>query len=59
MEEIAARHRKEQKALDGEKRAAIKKTKSVCAKGKKAKEEIAAYVILSQLVLFVGCTQLV
>ena len=42
MEEIAARHRKEVKALDGEKRAAVKKAKST--KGKKAKEEIAAYV---------------
>lgn len=45
MEDIAARHRKELKALDGEKRAAIKKAKSVAggaAKGKKAKEEIAA-----------------
>lgn len=40
MEEIESRHRKELKALDGEKRAALKKAKGT--KGKKAKEVLAA-----------------
>lgn len=44
MEELLAQHRKELKALDGEKRAAIKKAKAT--KGKKAKDEIAGYVLL-------------
>jgi NAD(P)H-hydrate repair Nnr-like enzyme with NAD(P)H-hydrate dehydratase domain len=44
MEDILTRHRKEFKALDGEKRAAIKKAKTT--KGKKAKDEIQAYVLL-------------
>lgn len=38
-EEVEARHKKEIKALDGEKRAAIKKSKGT--KGKKAKEAVA------------------
>ena len=38
MEELLSQHRKESKALDGEKRAAIKKAKAT--KGKKAKDEI-------------------
>lgn len=42
MEELQSQHRKELKALDGEKRAAIKKAKAT--KGKKAKDEIARYV---------------
>lgn len=41
MEEIQARHRKELKALDGEKRASLKKTKATAGKGKKAKEMLA------------------
>jgi hypothetical protein len=40
MEETQARHRKELKSLEGEKRAALKKAKG--AKGKKAKEALAA-----------------
>jgi NAD(P)H-hydrate repair Nnr-like enzyme with NAD(P)H-hydrate dehydratase domain len=44
MEDILTRQRKEFKALDGEKRAAIKKAKTT--KGKKAKDEIQAYVLL-------------
>jgi hypothetical protein len=42
MEELLAKHRKELKVLDGEKRAAIKKAKAT--KGKKSKDEIAMYV---------------
>ena len=34
-------HRKEIKALDGEKRATLKKTKGTAGKGKKAKEKLA------------------
>lgn len=40
-EEIEARHRKEIKALDGEKRATLKKTKATTGKGKKGKEKLA------------------
>jgi len=39
-EEVESWHRKELKALEGERRAAVKKLKST--KGKKAKETIAA-----------------
>jgi hypothetical protein len=39
MDEIQTRHKKELKALDGEKRAAIKKAKAL--KGKKGKEALA------------------
>lgn len=39
MEKLEARHRKELKALEGEKRAALKKAKST--KGKQAKEALA------------------
>ena len=42
MEELLSQHRKEIKALDGEKRAAIKKAKAT--KGKKSKDDIARYV---------------
>jgi hypothetical protein len=42
MDEIVSRHKKEVKQLEGEKRAALKKAKSL--KGKKAKEETASYV---------------
>ena len=42
MEELLSQHRKEIKALDGEKRAAVKKAKAT--KGKKAKDEIVRYV---------------
>jgi hypothetical protein len=38
LEEVQARHRKEIKALDGEKRAQLKKAKATAGKGKKAKE---------------------
>jgi len=41
MEELLVQHRKELKALDGEKRAAIKKAKAT--KGKKSKDEFAGY----------------
>mgnify|MGYP000076606127 CR=1 FL=1 len=41
-DEIKARHRKELKTLEGEKRAAIKKTKSTA--GKKAKALVSEYV---------------
>jgi hypothetical protein len=37
-EELEVRHRKELKALDGEKRAALKKTKATAGKGKKGKD---------------------
>jgi hypothetical protein len=40
MEEVQARHRKELKTLEGEHRAAVKKTKA--SKGKKAKEDVSA-----------------
>ena len=40
-DEVQARHRKELKALDGEKRATLKKTKATAGKGKKAKEKLA------------------
>jgi len=39
-EEIAARHKKELKALDTEKRAALKKVKGTAGKSKKAKDLI-------------------
>lgn len=45
MADLHARHRKELKALEGEKRAAIKKTKATT--GKKGKDLVAAYVELS------------
>jgi hypothetical protein len=38
MEEIQSRHKKELKALDGEKRSAIKKAKAL--KGKKGKDAL-------------------
>jgi hypothetical protein len=38
--DIGTRHRKELKALEGERRAAIKKVKGI--KGKKGKDEVAA-----------------
>jgi hypothetical protein len=41
LEETQTRHRKELKALDGEKRADLKKTKATAGKGKKAKEKLA------------------
>jgi hypothetical protein len=41
-EDVEARHRKELKALEGERRAELKKAKAT--KGKKAKDEVAAYV---------------
>ena len=44
MEELLSRHRKELKVLDGEKRAYIKKAKTT--KGKKAKDEVASYVVV-------------
>jgi hypothetical protein len=42
MEDIEARHKKELKALDGAKRAAVKKAKSTSGNSKKAKEVLAA-----------------
>jgi uncharacterized coiled-coil protein SlyX len=42
IESILARHKKEVKQLDGEKRAALKKVKSL--KGQKAKDQTIAYV---------------
>lgn len=45
-DEIEARHKKELKALETEKRAAIKKVKGTAGKGKKAKELLAEYVTL-------------
>ena len=41
MEEMQARHKKEVKTLDGEKRSQVKKTKQTAGKGKKAKEKLA------------------
>ena len=41
-EDIEARHKKELKAFDTEKRAAIKKVKGTAGKGKKGKELLAA-----------------
>jgi hypothetical protein len=41
MEEVQSRHRKEVKAWDGEKRAALKKAKAL--KGKKGKETLERY----------------
>jgi hypothetical protein len=38
MEELNAKHNKDLKALDGEKRAAIKKVKGTAGKGKKLKD---------------------
>jgi hypothetical protein len=38
LEEVQIRHRKEIKALDGEKRAQLKKVKATAGKGKKGKE---------------------
>jgi len=40
LEETQARHRKELKALDGEKRASLKKAKTTAGKGKKAKDKL-------------------
>lgn len=48
MEDTIARQKKELKALEGEKRAAVKKAKGV--KGKKGKE------LLARLVFLVGAT---
>lgn len=41
-EDMESRHRKELKALEGEKRAAVKKAKGRGGKGKKGKEMLAA-----------------
>jgi hypothetical protein len=41
-EEFETRHKKEQKALDGAKRAALKKAKSTAGNSKRAKEALAA-----------------
>ena len=40
--EVEARHKKELKALDTEKRTALKKIKGTAGKGKKAKDLLAA-----------------
>lgn len=44
LEETHAIHRKEVKALDGEKRATLKKTKATAGKGKKGKEKLSEWV---------------
>jgi len=44
-EELEARYRKAVKALEGERRAALKKTKGTAGKGKKAKEALERYVL--------------
>lgn len=41
-DEIEARHKKEQKALDGAKRSALKKAKATAGNSKKGKEVLAA-----------------
>jgi len=41
LEEIKARHKRESKVLDGEKRALLKKTKQTAGKGNKAKDKLA------------------
>jgi len=53
-EEIESRHKKELKALDGEKRAALKKAKAL--KGKKGKDAIERYVEVWFLPFFVLST---
>ena len=59
MEDVQARHKKELKALDGEKRAQIKKTKQTAGKGKKAKDKLAEYVLYYYCsVFFFRCTTL-
>lgn len=45
-DEMVLRHKKELKSLDGERRAALKKTKSTAGKGKKGKEILTRYVII-------------
>lgn len=47
---LESRHRKELKAWEGEKRAALKKAKAT--KGKKAKELVARYVVRTIRILF-------
>lgn len=42
MDDLKARHKKELKALDGEKRNQLKKTKATAGKGKKGKDALAA-----------------
>ena len=42
MDELRARHKKELKALEGEKRNHLKKTKATAGKGRKGKEALAA-----------------
>ena len=42
MDDLKAKHKKELKALDGEKRNQLKKTKATAGKGKKGKEALAA-----------------
>ena len=51
MEEIQARHRKELKSLEGEKRAALKKAKGT--KGKKAKDALAAWVLCHLIMMMI------
>ena len=45
-EDVEQRHRKELKNWEGEKRAALKKTKATAGKGKKGKDAVAAYVVI-------------
>eukprot|EP00562_Extubocellulus_spinifer_P029590 CAMPEP_0178724982 /NCGR_PEP_ID=MMETSP0699-20121125/26403_1 /TAXON_ID=265572 /ORGANISM="Extubocellulus spinifer, Strain CCMP396" /LENGTH=42 /DNA_ID= /DNA_START= /DNA_END= /DNA_ORIENTATION= len=42
MDDLRARQKKELKALEGEKRNHLKKTKATAGKGKKGKEALAA-----------------
>ena len=42
MDDLKAKHKKELKALDGEKRNQLKKTKATAGKGKKGKEALSA-----------------
>ena len=42
MDDLKAKHKKELKALDGEKRNQLKKTKATAGKGKKGKDALAA-----------------
>ena len=51
--EIESRHRKELKALEGERRAAVKKLKATL--GKKAKDAIATEVCVHGTVVLAGC----
>ena len=42
MDDLKAKHKKDLKALDGDKRNQLKKTKATAGKGKKGKDALAA-----------------